>query len=384
MTDDSPPVNTQPRQTDQASRGQRGAFRRRWLSFAALALGVTLLPGGNAHGYRFFRPTSDHSPIPLAADAVHWSSQVWSPFQTLEWVVSDSPGWTEPWVDFDEETQDPPFASRAEAIPFIETALGVWSDIPTARISWRLAGLGPGLYRDRDHVNAVRVHSLDGGGSYAALFDVHGDLVECDVNLSPAAAANLEDRGMHTLIHEFGHCLGLAHSGMFPAWDSSWRRRSFETAVWWQDPKMSYGGDRDEDLTDDDILGASLLRPAPDFLETTGSIGGRVTQDGEPARFARVVATRISGGDLGFTVNAFANREGEFLLEGLRPGDYLVAAGTMVRGSAHTSLLDAGAATGADDQYLLNPIRVTAGIVTHAPPVSLRSGREVSVLSEPQ
>ncbi len=371
------------------SHPQRSSTRRRFSSgrrrrFTTLALAMLIAPWGDAHGYRFFRPTVDHPIIPVAADGVRWSAEVWGPFQTLAWVVSDSPGWTEPWVDPDEETQDPPFASREEAVPYIEAALDAWSDIPTAAIRWRVAGLGPELHRERERINAVRVHNRDSSASYAALFIRGGELVECDVNLSPRHVAHFDSWGMNVLIHEFGHCLGLGHSGMFPTWDSSWRRRNFESAVWRQDPKMSYGGDRDHELTDDDAVAASLLRPAAGFIEGTGSIGGRVMLDGEPARFARVVATRISADGLGFTVNAFTDREGEFLIEGLRPGDYLLAAGTMVLGSAHGSLLDAGAATRADDQYFLRPLAVTSGGVTRAPPVSLRGGRAVSLLEEPR
>ena len=351
---------------------------RRWWPAAVLALGAGLVPGGTAHGYRFWVRSVDASQIALAADAVLWRTDIWGPSGTLDWVVADSPGWTEQYQDFDEEVKDSPFQTVQDALPHINAALDAWSDIGTADIRWRIRGVEGDLPRARDHKNTVRIHKRDTTASYVGIFAVDGEIVECDVNLSPLAMSRLESWGLNILIHEFGHCLGLMHSPVFPTWDSSWRRRSFDAAVWIQDPKMSYGYDRNSEPTGDDILGASLLRPVPDWPAGVGSITGEVRLGGTPARFVRVFGTRITGGRLGSSASVFTNEEGRFTLEGLAPGRYLLAAGTMVIGSAYGSLLDGGATLGGRDRYLLTPITVTAGAETMAPPIALREGRERS------
>ena len=361
----------------------RHRARRRWRGVAAAALAAGLVPAEEAGGYRFFERTVNDSMIPRAADALRWSADVWGPLRSLEWVVSDSPGWTEPWEDADGEMQDPPFEAREEALPYIVRALAAWSSVPTAAIHWRAAGLGEELHRARDHTNAVRVHERDVRGSYAALYTVDGELVECDVSLSPASVANLDGWGMNTLIHEFGHCLGLAHSGMFSTWDAHWRRRSFGRGIWFQDPKMSYGYDRTHDLSHDDGVAASLLRPAAGWLGGTGSITGEVSMAGAPARFVRVIAARISGGGIAESTGVFTDEEGRYRLEGLAPGEYLLNAGTMIISNAHSRMFDGGATTDGRDQYLLTPITVSAGGLAPAPEIALHPDREVSSWREP-
>ena len=350
---------------------------RRWTAIAVAAVVSPLLPGEEAHGYRFFRRSVSDSLIPGAAEAARWRTDVWGPFRSLEWVVSDG-GWTEGWEDSDGEMHEPPFETREEVLPFVEEALAVWSSLPTATIQWKTSGFGEKLYRARDHKNAVRVHETDSRASWAGIFIVDGEIVECDVSVSPRTAASLRTWGMHTLIHEFGHCLGLAHAGMFPTWDSNWRARLFDTAVWFQDPKMSYGFDRNAELTHDDIVGASLLRPVGGWPQATGSVSGEVTMEGEPARFVRVIGTRVSDGELAESAGAFTDEQGRFRLEGLAPGEYLLVAGTMVLARAHFSLLDAGATIRGNDQYLLSPVAVSAGAETRAPPIALRRGREAT------
>ncbi len=91
-----------------------------------------------------------------------------------------------------------------------------------------------------------------------------------------------------------------------------------------------------------------------------------------------VFATRVSGEDVVASAGVFTNGGGFFAIEGLSPGDYLLAAGTMGDVSGNISLVDRGATLGSTDQYLLDPVRVAAGRETRVPPIALREGREAS------
>ena len=343
-----------------------------------LALAGLLVPGGDAFGYRFYWRTVDDSPLPVAADAARWDPAVWGPGRTLQFVVADSPGWTEPWEDSRGEEQDPPFASAEDVIPFARKALAFWSAPASTDIQWSVAGAGGELHAERDHVNAIRMHPFGHGASYAHIWDRNGVIVECDVSLNPRHTRDLEGRALEVLIHEFGHCLGLAHSAMFPTWDTWGWRHDFRPALWDTDPVMSYGYLPEPGLTPDDLIGASLLRPAPGWLDRVGGIAGQVTVDGRPARYVPVFATRIAGEEVVASANTFTNREGFFAIEGLLPGAYLLAAGAMGDISGNSSLVDRGATLGSTDQYLLEPVRVVAGQETTVPPIPLRAGREAS------
>ena len=343
-----------------------------------LTLAGVLVPGGDAFGYRFFWQTVDDSPLPVAAGAARWDPAVWGPGRTLHFVVAASPGWTEPWEDARGEEQDPPFASPEDVIPFARRALAFWSAPPSTDIHWSVAGVGGELHAERDHVNAIRMHPFGHGASYAHIWDRNGVIVECDVSLNPRHTQDLEGRALEVLIHEFGHCIGLAHSALFPTWDTWGWRHGLQPALWAADPVMSYGYLPEPGLTEDDLIGASLLRPAPGWLDRVGSLAGRVTVGGRPARYVPVFATRIAGEEVVASANTFTNGEGLFAIEGLSPGSYLLAAGAMGDISGNSSLVDRGATLGSTDQYLLEPVRVVAGQETRVPPIPLRAGREAS------
>ena len=100
-------------------------------------------------------------------------------------------------------------------------------------------------------------------------------------------------------MHEVGHCLGLAHSAMNPDLarpprnDGDTRRDYFPEGVTslQPHPRMSYGTIRTVTLEPDDAVGASLLYPAPGFLDSRGSLTGRVVlASGEPAPFVYVTS----------------------------------------------------------------------------------------------
>lgn len=343
----------------------------------ALTLAGALIPSGSALGYRFFWRTANDPAIPTASEGLRWDPAVWGPGESLPWVIADSPGWTEPWENRG-ETEDPPFGSREEVIPFVEEALEAWASLPSTDIEWRVAGLGGELHAERDFVNAVRMHPLGARASYVDIWEVNGVVVECDVSLTPLHTQDTSGRGLEVLMHEFGHCIGLGHSAMFPTWDTWFWRHGLQPALWDTDPVMSYGYQPEPGLIQDDVIGASLLRPAPGWLAQVGSITGQVTMGGRPARYVPVFATRISGGEVVASANAFTNGEGTFAIEGLAPGDYLLSAGAMGDISGNVSLVDRGATLGSTDQYLLDPVRVAAGQETRISPISLEEGRERS------
>lgn len=141
---------------------------------------------------------------------------------------------------------------------------------------------------------------------------------------------------------------------------------------------MSVGWDIDNELTEDDAIGASLLRPAREWLRTPGGISGRVAHDGDPAAFVSVHVLRNEGGTARPSVQVFTDEAGEFLAEGLAPGEYLLWVHPMLAQHAHPTLLDAGDLfLNLDDTLDTMPVVVRADEATEAGEFTLARGRVV-------
>ena len=237
----------------------------------------------------------------------------------------------------------------------IERAFAHWSAIPTARIS--IVVEEKTLAADRaadDGINTVGFGVPEGDedefnfAATARRRSDGGDWVGCDIEVNPLFYEGFYD-GLHdredpdnlfwssienTMIHEMGHCLGLAHSGQNPMWartseQSAWAREVglFPDGVsaFSPDPNMSVGWDFGiVGLTPDDEVAASLLYPAIGFLQSRRSLGGRVVfESGDPAPFLYVQALN-SAGTPAFGPGTFTDQSGQFLLEGLRPGPVML------------------------------------------------------------
>ena len=77
---------------------------------------------------------------------------------------------------------------------------------------------------------------------------------------------------------------------------------------------------------------------------------------------------------MGPPIGAYSNRTGEFLIEGLEPGTYLLWAHPPPRTTLGPSLL-AGVTADVRDAVLLSAVRVRAGRVTNGIVIPMEAGR---------
>ena len=306
-----------------------------------------------------------------------WSPDTWAPGQVLSITLIDSPVWARH------------FGSTAAAARYLnEEILDAWSRIETADIRWKI-----GRIASEDEPRDILTESyvlVDEGSYGAAVFD-SGRIVSCQVSLNDfllsVSESSLERDELvrRTLArHEFGHCLGLHHAGVYAP--RNWNGRDDSVvpmpAYWKGDPLMSYGYYWDGALTADDRVGVSLLRPRPGWIERTGSILGHVSvNDGEDARHVHVLATRLGrDGSPAESVGALTDVSGDFVIAGLPPGDYVLIVRPIVRGPAYYRWFRSPTED-ILNSFLAHPITVRAGMRARFISLVVRRGRELHSLS---
>ena len=125
-------------------------------------------------------------------------------------------------------------------------------------------------------------------------------------DLTVKQQASYSDAFFLTIVHEFGHTLGLQHSTVSATMSTSTTR----------------GTTKAQPLAPDDIAGISLLYPTGSFAASTGSIAGRVLLNGKPVNMASVVALSVNGTAIG----TLSNPDGSYRIDGIPPADYYVYA----------------------------------------------------------
>ena len=294
----------------------------------AVVLVLSWLGAGarESSGYAFYPYNYER---PGARPQVLWSPEVWAPGQTLSITLVDSPEW------------ERNFGSTANAARFLDReVLGAWSAIETADIRWEIGRVAA----EDESLDATDSYVYRGERTYGLAVIGDENVVACRVSLTPSFAPDSldpeDDRMRFAAIarHEFGHCLGLMHSGTTTErpWVTLWDQRLPMPAPQRWDPLMSYGTWRKAQLTVDDRIGASLIRPRANWIETTGGIRGLVLPDDEgEARFLYVLATRLGAdGRPVESVGAMTNEDGLFFIAGLAPAQYALTVRPMYIASA--------------------------------------------------
>ena len=346
---------------------------------AATFLGVGSVKD-RAEAYLFYDNGAFDYIVP-ASEAIRWAADAWGPGRTLVWEIEDGPDWP---LLLDHSAEG--FGA------YVEEALSSWSGIPTADISWRLSGVVEPSEASRFGDSRNRVFfSVDDRISGSAAWWVRNhdlqvwEITECDVGIPPdwlEVGLEADDlRGWATafLRWEVGHCLGLHQPAEFPASqglrsstaenDDAW----YSTAVWRPGSVMNWGGNSP---SPDDQAGASLLRPRAGWLSSRGSVAGSLESDRGLVPYAHVYALRRTPDGMRDPVGAFANARGEFLIEGLPAGDYVLWAHPIRDHGRYRPRLLEDAETDVKDAVLAHPVSVKAGQGTDGIKIPMQRRRE--------
>jgi hypothetical protein len=201
----------------------------------------------------------------------------------------------------------------------IRLAADVWNRVDTSDLRLRFGGLstgaqapqaGPGIdvvFEDLPPavlaqggpITVAEVQYLSNGAAFVPILRSKLQLAR-DLSQYPSWG----EAYFVTLVHEFGHTLGLQHTLVSSVMSTS----------------ITRGTSKAKPLGADDIAGISVLYPSKLFSSITGSISGRVTLSGAGVNVASVVAINNAG----VAVSALTNPDGSYRMEGVPPGDYWI------------------------------------------------------------
>lgn len=270
-------------------------------------LAACLTLAGSAPGYYHF---------------VHYSSTSGPYVPILEkFDLNALPGRTVQYLISSEgPTQYAPGDSFAAVISQVRLAARAWNEVPGSELRIAYGGIAmpgtvqntpaidvvfdelpPGLVALGGPVSRAGVVVLEDGGSFVpitrAVVTLGRDLRE---------RPSFSERFFLSVVHEFGHALGLQHTLTSSVMATEITRATTKASP----------------IAPDDIAGLAVLYSSAAFRAGTGSISGSVLLGGNGVALASVVALSPDG----FAVSALTNPDGSYRIKGLAPGRYYVYA----------------------------------------------------------
>lgn len=205
--------------------------------------------------------------------------------------------------------------SAAGLISQIRAGAKVWNDVAASDLRVAFGGIVPvGTQQFGTYID-VQYDEMPPGvlayGGPVVLAEANGSFVPIQqshvvLNKDMTAKPSFSEAFFGTLVHEFGHALGLQHTLTSAAMSTETTRATSKARP----------------LAADDVAGLAVLYPAAGWLDTVGSISGRVAVNGQPVNLASVVAITAGGS----AISAMSLPDGTYRIDGLPAGEYLVYA----------------------------------------------------------
>ena len=278
--------------------------RRLFIRLAGFVLGSLGLAGtGSAYYFYVHFPSRSGSFTPI----LEKFDLTALPNKTVTFFVSDRG-----------PSQLAPGDTYAAIVSEIRSAAKVWNDVPTSDIRVAYGGLftsgtqesAPGIDVEfSDDVPpgllALGGPRVPGGSTGGVTVGPNGPFVPIQrskllLHRDMSQIPSFSEQFFVTLVHEFGHTLGLQHT--LTSSVMSTLRTSAST--------------KSTPLGADDVAAISLLYPAGSYLSTVGTISGRVSLNGNGVNLASVVAISASNP----AVSTLTNPDGTYQIVGVTPG----------------------------------------------------------------